>query len=160
MRPAGRWRLSSRVPAVPVLVAALLVAAVLCPVVFIVQMSFRTGHDAFRMPPTLVFSPTLHNYVDLVEGKFVRSLANSAVTATSTTVLALVLGVAAAYTVRRAPLPVDLLHPDGAGHRVRYPLFPDLQRPGVDRHPGRPGGHLPDLQPLARHLDDAGVLRR
>lgn len=94
--------MSSRGPVLPVLIAALLVAVVLCPVVFIVQMSFRTGLEAFRMPPTLVFSPTLRNYADLVEGKFVRSLANSAVTATSTTVLALVLGVPAAYTFSRA----------------------------------------------------------
>src|SRR5256885_7160574 len=65
-------------------------------------MSFRTGLEAFRMPPTLVFSRTLRNYADLIEGKFLRSLVNSAVTATSTTVLALVLGVPAAYTFSRA----------------------------------------------------------
>jgi multiple sugar transport system permease protein len=81
---------------------ALLVLVVLCPVFFIVQMSLRTGLEAFRMPPTLVFSPTLQNYVDLIEGKFVRALINSTVTATSTTVLALLLGVPAAYAFSRA----------------------------------------------------------
>ncbi|RPH74067.1 MAG: carbohydrate ABC transporter permease, partial [Candidatus Rokuibacteriota bacterium] len=94
--------MSSRGPVLPVLVAVLLVAVVLCPVVFIVQMSFRTGLEAFRMPPTLVFSPTLRNYADLVEGKFVRSLVNSTVTSTSTTALALLLGVPAAYAFSRA----------------------------------------------------------
>jgi multiple sugar transport system permease protein len=83
---------------------ALLILVVLCPVFFIVQMSVRTGLDAFRMPPTLVFSPTLQNYVDLVEGKFIRALMNSTVTATSTTVLALLLGVPAAYAFSRARL--------------------------------------------------------
>ena len=75
---------------------------VLFPVLFIVQMSVRSGLEAFRMPPTLVFSPTLQNYIDLLEGKFVRSLMNSTVTATSTTVLALLLGVPAAYAFSRA----------------------------------------------------------
>jgi multiple sugar transport system permease protein len=65
-------------------------------------MSVRSGLDAFRMPPTLVFSPTLENYIDLLEGKFVRSLMNSTVTATCTTVLALLLGVPAAYAFSRA----------------------------------------------------------
>ena len=81
---------------------ALLIFVVLFPVFFIVQMSVRTGLEAFRMPPTLSFTPTLQNYVDLVEGKFIRALMNSTVTATSTTLLALLLGVPAAYAFSRA----------------------------------------------------------
>ena len=61
----------------------MLIFVVLCPVLFIVQMSLRTGLDAFQMPPTFPFSVTLQNYVDLIEGKFVRSLVNSTVTSTS-----------------------------------------------------------------------------
>lgn len=80
----------------------MLILVVLCPVLFIVQMSFRTGLDAFQMPPTFPFSVTLQNYVDLFEGKFVRSLMNSTVTSTSTTALALLLGVPAAYAFSRA----------------------------------------------------------
>ena len=79
-----------------------LILVVLCPVLFIVQMSLRTGLDAFQMPPTFPSSVTLQNYVDLFEGKFVRSLVNSAVTSTSTTALALLLGVPAAYAFSRA----------------------------------------------------------
>jgi multiple sugar transport system permease protein len=81
---------------------ALLIFVVLFPVFFIVQMSVRTGLEAFRIPPTLSFTPTLQNYVDLVEGKFIRALMNSTVTATSTTLLALLLGVPAAYAFSRA----------------------------------------------------------
>jgi multiple sugar transport system permease protein len=80
----------------------LLILVVLCPVLFVVQMSVRTGLDAFQMPPVLVFRPTLQNYVDLFEGKFLRALMNSTVTATATTILALVLGVPAAYAFSRA----------------------------------------------------------
>ena len=82
----------------------LLILVVLCPVLFIVQMSMRTGLDAFQMPPVLLFHPTLQNYVDLIEGKFFRALMNSTVTATATTLLALLLGVPAAYAFSRARL--------------------------------------------------------
>jgi multiple sugar transport system permease protein len=94
--------LNSRGNAWTVVATSLLILVVLFPVFFIVQMSVRSGLEAFRMPPTLLFSPTLQNYVDLVEGKFVRSLMNSTVTATSTTVLALLLGVPAGYAFSRA----------------------------------------------------------
>lgn len=83
-------------------VTVLLLLVVLCPVLFIVQMSVRSGLEAFRMPPTLAFTPTFQNYGDLVQGKFVRSMVNSTVTATSTTVLALLLGVPGAYALSRA----------------------------------------------------------
>src|SRR5215813_3971643 len=78
-----------------------LIFLVLCPVLFMVQMSLRTGLEAFRMPPTFPFSPTLQNYSALLEGKFVRSLVNSVVTSTSTTAFALLLGVPAAYAFSR-----------------------------------------------------------
>jgi multiple sugar transport system permease protein len=94
--------LSNRGSAWTATITTLLIVVVLCPVFFIVQMSVRSGLEAFRMPPTLLFTPTLQNYADLVESKFVRSLMNSTVTATSTTILALVLGVPAGYAFSRA----------------------------------------------------------
>src|SRR6266704_345743 len=94
--------LNSRVRAWTASGTVLLILLVLGPVLFIMQMSVRSGVEAFRMPPTLVFSPTLQNYIALLEGKFVRSLMNSTVTATSTTVLALLLGVPTAYAFSRA----------------------------------------------------------
>ena len=89
-----------RVPAAAVTVGLILL--VLCPVIFMVQMSLRTGLEAFRMPPTFPFLPTFQNYAALFEGKFVRSLVNSVVTSTATTALALLLGVPAAYAFSRA----------------------------------------------------------
>ncbi len=88
---------------------ALLMLLVLFPFLWILQMSLRTEAETFRMPPTLVFAPTVRNYADLIEGKFIRSLRNSAVTATATTVLALLLGVPAAYALSRARLRSDRL---------------------------------------------------
>jgi multiple sugar transport system permease protein len=83
------------------LVTALLVLLVLFPAFFIVQMSFKTGLETFQMPPRLTFQVTLQNYADVLQGKFVRALANSTVTATAATLLALVLGVPAAYALSR-----------------------------------------------------------
>jgi multiple sugar transport system permease protein len=98
---------SRRGRAATIAVTVALLVVVLCPVLFIVQMSVRTGLEAFRMPPTLAFTPTLENYVALVEGKFLRSLANSTVTSLATTVLALLLGVPAAYAFSRARVRAD-----------------------------------------------------
>jgi multiple sugar transport system permease protein len=83
-------------------VTVALVIVVLAPFLFVVQMSLRTEMEALQMPPALHLRPTLQNYGDLVEHKFIRSFRNSAVTATLATVLALLLGVPAAYALSRA----------------------------------------------------------
>jgi len=101
-RPVASSTLNNRGSTWTVAATGLLILVVLCPVLFIVQMSVRSGLEALRMPPTLLFSPTLQNYADLVESKFVRSLMNSTVTAVSTTILALLLGVPAGYAFSRA----------------------------------------------------------
>lgn len=81
-----------------------LLLVVLFPVAWVVLMSLRTEAESFRMPPRLLFVPTAQNYLDLMQGKFFRAFENSAVTATVTTVLSLVLGVPAAYALARARL--------------------------------------------------------
>lgn len=94
--------MSSPRGAAAALAILLLVFLVLCPALFIVQMSFRTGLESFQMPPSLPFHATLQNYADVLQGKFVRALANSTVTAAAATALALGLGVPAAYALSRA----------------------------------------------------------
>ncbi|MHB1133791.1 MAG: carbohydrate ABC transporter permease [Chloroflexota bacterium] len=74
----------------------------LFPFLWLLQMSLKIEVEAFRMPPKLIFMPTLQNYVDLVDSKFLRYFANSAISSTCTTVLALLLGVPAAYALSRA----------------------------------------------------------
>ena len=69
-----------------------------------VLFSLRTEQESFRMPPRLLVMPTLQNYVDLWQGKFLRAFENSAVTASATTLLSLLLGVPAAYALSRAGL--------------------------------------------------------
>ncbi len=75
---------------------------VLFPVLWLVLFSLRTEVESFRMPPRLFVVPTLQNYVDLWQSKFLRAFENSAVTASATTVLSLLLGVPAAYALSRA----------------------------------------------------------
>lgn len=85
-------------------VVAVLLLVVLFPVLWLVLMSVRTEAESFRMPPRLFFTPTAKNYLDLMQSKFFRAFENSAVTATATTVLSLLLGVPAAYALGRAHL--------------------------------------------------------
>jgi multiple sugar transport system permease protein len=80
----------------------LLVFLVLFPFFWLVQMSFRTQLEAFRMPPNLLTPPTLQNYSAVLQDKFVRALGNSAITSVTTVVLSLLLGVPAAYALSRA----------------------------------------------------------
>jgi len=83
----------------------LVVATVLLtifPFLWLIQMSLKTGIDAFLMPPKLLFLPTLQNYLDLLEGKFMRSFWNSTVVGVSTSLISLLLGVPAAYALSRA----------------------------------------------------------
>lgn len=87
----------------------LLIFVVLFPFLWIVQMSLKTELEAFRMPPVLLFTPTLENYHAILEEKFLRSFRNSTVTATVTTIVSLLLGVPAAYALSRAHFKSDTL---------------------------------------------------
>jgi multiple sugar transport system permease protein len=97
---ATQRRRAGRTLAVHVLALGLL-GATLFPVFWLVQMSVKVEAEAFRMPPRLLFVPTLENYRALFEGKFARSFANSVVVSVSTTLVSLLLGVPAAYALSR-----------------------------------------------------------
>src|SRR6266481_7973377 len=82
--------------------SALLLAATLFPVLWLVQMSFKTDVEAMRVPPTVFFAPTLDNYTAVFQGKFARSFVNSLVVSVLTTLTYMLLGVPAAYALSRA----------------------------------------------------------
>jgi multiple sugar transport system permease protein len=82
------------------------------PIVWIVLMSFQTNEQILRIPPSLAFEPTLVNYTSLISGKlqttagnldlpFMRNLGNSVLLSTASVLLALLLGVPAAYAFAR-----------------------------------------------------------
>lgn len=84
----------------------------LFPIFWIVLMSFQTNEQILRIPPSLAFAPTLDNYVALISGKlqtavgalkitFMRNLWNSFFLSSASVILALILGVPAAYAFAR-----------------------------------------------------------
>jgi multiple sugar transport system permease protein len=82
------------------------------PIVWIFMMSFQTNETILRIPPQLVFEPTLANYTALITGKlmtaagtldiaFMRNLWNSVFLSVTSVAVALLLGVPAAYAFAR-----------------------------------------------------------
>jgi multiple sugar transport system permease protein len=82
------------------------VLAVICPFMFIfywmLLSSFKTGVQVTAFPPLFFFEPTLNNYVDVFKRvPFFSYAFNSVVVSVSATVLGLVLGLPAAYSIAR-----------------------------------------------------------
>ncbi|ESX83016.1 sugar ABC transporter permease [Mesorhizobium sp. LSHC420B00] len=91
---------------------ALVVIFFMFPIVWILMMSFQTNETILRIPPQLVFEPTLANYTALITGKlmtaagtldiaFMRNLCNSVFLSVTSVAVALLLGVPAAYAFAR-----------------------------------------------------------
>jgi multiple sugar transport system permease protein len=84
----------------------------LFPIVWVFLMSFQTNATILRIPPSLLFEPTLDNYVALISGQletqagtlqiaFMNNLLNSVILSVSSVALSLVLGIPAAYAFAR-----------------------------------------------------------
>src|SRR4051794_23420345 len=84
----------------------------LFPILWVFLMSFQTNEQILRIPPSLVFEPTLQNYVALISGRlqtaagsidipFMHNLWNSLLLSTCSVALSLVLAVPAAYAFAR-----------------------------------------------------------
>src|SRR5438045_6685452 len=82
------------------------------PIAWILLMSFQTNEQILRIPPRLLFEPTLANYEALISGQlhtaagnleitFMRNLWNSLVLSSGAVALALLLRVPAAYAFAR-----------------------------------------------------------
>ena len=99
MNVRTRRRVKVGVTYVGVLVILLII---LTPYVWLVLTSFKDRVDAFAIPPKILFTPTLDNYTTAFGQKgFTQNLVNSAIVATLSTVVALVVGVPAAYSLAR-----------------------------------------------------------
>jgi len=97
--PRSRRRIVAIVTGI---VAAVLIAVYLSPIVWLVLTSFKDRLDIFSSAPTLLFTPTLDNYIEaFVEKGFTDNLVNSAVVGVISTLIALVVGVPAAYSLSR-----------------------------------------------------------
>jgi multiple sugar transport system permease protein len=91
---------------------ALVLIFFLFPIFWIFLMSFQTNEDILRIPPSPFFTPTISNYQALITGKletaagmldiaFMRNLWNSVLLSSVSVVIALILGVPAAYAFAR-----------------------------------------------------------
>ena len=76
-----------------------LLAVVLLPALWMLQLSFRVGGNIFDL--RLVFTPSLENYRSLWSGLFPGSLAHSTVVSLGATALSLMIGTPAAYALSR-----------------------------------------------------------
>ena len=84
----------------------------LFPLFWVVLMSFQTNDDILRIPPSLLFTPTLSNYAALFSGTFtgagsslqinyIGNLLNSFILSAGAVLLSLALGIPAAYAFAR-----------------------------------------------------------
>jgi len=69
------------------------------PFLWLLQMSFRSNDDILGL--SVLFTPTLEHYRALRVGQFPRSFANSALASVASTLLSLLIGVPAAYSLSR-----------------------------------------------------------
>jgi len=78
--------------------------AIFFPILWMVLTSFKTESAAFAFPPTLVFEPTLSNWqIALFDTNFLDHLWNTVVITVFSTLLALFLGIPAAYGLAYYP---------------------------------------------------------
>jgi multiple sugar transport system permease protein len=95
-----RSRVDRRRRALLYTAASILLVLVMFPFLWLLQMSFRPNDDIFGYE--LLFRPTFEHYSSLWTGHFPGSFWNSVVASTSSTLLALLFGVPAAYSLSRA----------------------------------------------------------
>lgn len=90
----------------------LIVLFFMFPIVWIFLMSFQTNETILRVPPSVIFDPTLINYRGLISGQlettagtlkieFMGNLFNSLFLSTASVIVALLLGIPAAYAFAR-----------------------------------------------------------
>lgn len=85
------------------LLGVFLAVIVLLPILWGVGVSFKTRVDALSMPPRWLSPPTLENYrAAFVDGPYARTLVNSLIIAGTSSILALIIGVPAAYSFSRS----------------------------------------------------------
>ena len=98
-----RWNLRHVVARLAWLLGiALVIVFSLFPIIWLFLTSIKSPHEAFVMPPKLIFTPTLDNYVHILHNvRFWTYLSNSLVVAVGATLLSIIVGAPAAYGFSR-----------------------------------------------------------
>ncbi|HEY3994091.1 MAG TPA: carbohydrate ABC transporter permease [Ktedonobacteraceae bacterium] len=81
------------------IVTYILVLVMVFPVIWMVITGFKQEADAYAQTPTLIFQPTLDQFALAISSGFGAYLFNSVVAALVSTVLAMLLGIPAAYSM-------------------------------------------------------------
>jgi len=89
------------------LLACLLMAMWVVPVVWGLLTSFKTERDVLAYPPLVIFEPTLNNYREVLFGSasILPNLVSSVIVAAAATLLTMALATPAAYALARLALP-------------------------------------------------------
>jgi multiple sugar transport system permease protein len=133
----------------------------LFPIFWILLMSLQTNETILRIPPSIVFTPTLDNYKALITGKlqtaagsldiaFMKNLWNSVLLSVCSVALSLVLGVPAAYAFARFKFRL--------GEDIAFTLLSFRFAPALlvlQQHVHRPDLGLPAHLPAAHPVDCA-----
>lgn len=111
---------------------------VLFPIVWTILTSFKEKMLVFQIPPVIVFSPILDNYVSLFNKyPFAQYFLNSGIVASVTTIIGILIGSAAAYSIARFNTGGDFLKKWVLNNRtmpavvVLIPFFMIAQRFGA-----------------------------
>jgi multiple sugar transport system permease protein len=103
LRSRRRWRklgFSASVYAT----LAMLALAFLFPLLWVVGLSFKTQIQVFAIPPLVLWTPTLANYVSVLRSSdFLQAFINSLVIASAAVLLSVCIGVPTAYGMARFP---------------------------------------------------------
>ncbi len=76
--------------------------ALLLPFLWMLLNSFKTPLQIIQLPPAIIFSPTLANYINVFQGQnFLRYLLNSMIVGVGSTGLGLLIGLPAAHSIAR-----------------------------------------------------------
>lgn len=83
------------------LLIVIVVFIVLFPVIWVLLASFKSPGDLMRVPPVIIFEPTLINYDVVAREGFLFYFRNSAIVAITSVALSLLVGVPAAFGLSR-----------------------------------------------------------
>jgi len=79
-----------------------IVLGTLFPIIWLLLTALKTKVDAFAMPPSWIFKPTMENFKNVInEAAFIDSYINSLIVVIGTTFFSLLFGIAGAYTLAR-----------------------------------------------------------
>jgi multiple sugar transport system permease protein len=75
------------------------------PYIWMILTSFKTRLDIFTLPPKFIFKPYFKHYIDVFsKGEFLKNSLNSAIIAILSTIVSVVVGTPAAYSLARFKL--------------------------------------------------------